>query len=72
MLRQRQPNNSGRSIALNTIIRYNSLQQVQNLCIHVSFRQMVNKGEQSRGLLKRMKSLRTFESCEKFKLFEKV
>ena len=28
----------------------------------------VNKGKQSRGLFKRMKSLRTFESCEKVKI----
>ena len=41
--------------------------QAQNLCIDASVEQStkVNKGKQSQGLLKSMKSLRTFESYEK-------
>ena len=44
--------------------------QAQNLCIDASIEQStkVNKGKQSRGLLKSMKSLRTFESCEKVEI----
>ena len=42
--------------------------QAQNLCIDASVEQRytkANKGKQIRGLLKSMKSLRTFESYEK-------
>ena len=42
----------------------NQDKQVQNLCIDASMHQL-NKGKQSGGLLKNMKSLRTFGSCEK-------